>query len=229
MSSTLDFARAAGTGSSHAMKDAMSPTGILEHLLDILTFGGIRREKKNLYPVMMDKMVEALQGTDITEPRDIILHDVSGYKISFKLTAMDSDEKKVTVEVGDGDHAVSHKIDLKTYHDVCRTLILRNQFQIPQDPVILTEQGKMNLSGANLAGADLSRANLSRTNLAGARLEGASLAGAILVRADLIGADLTGADLTRADVSRANLTETDLTNATLIEAELTDAILNHPG
>ncbi|MBT9431816.1 pentapeptide repeat-containing protein [Candidatus Sodalis endolongispinus] len=178
INSTLDFARAAGTGSSHAMKDDMSPTGILENVLDILTFGGIRREKKNLYTVMMDKMVEALNGTDITEPRDIILHDVSGYKVSFKLTSMDSDEKKVTAEVGDGGHAVSHKIALKTYHDVCRTLMLRNQFQLPQDPVILTEQGKMKLIGTNLAreylagldlsGADLSHANLSRTNLAGA-------------------------------------------------------------
>ncbi|WP_148203605.1 hypothetical protein [Sodalis glossinidius] len=94
INATLKFACTAGTGSSHAMKDATSPTGILQHLLDILTFGGIRREKKNLYTVVMDKMVEALKVIDITEPRDIVLHDVRGYQVSFKLPSIIDDEKK---------------------------------------------------------------------------------------------------------------------------------------
>ncbi|WP_148203604.1 pentapeptide repeat-containing protein [Sodalis glossinidius] len=87
--------------------------------------------------------------------------------------------------VGAGDHTVSHKIDLKTYHDVCRTLMLRNEFHLPQDPVILTEQGKLNLVGANLAREDLAGFDLSGAYLTDANLFRAKLSDANLVRADL--------------------------------------------
>ncbi|MFT4464400.1 MAG: pentapeptide repeat-containing protein [Sodalis sp. (in: enterobacteria)] len=235
INNTLTFACAAGTGSAHAVKDAITPSGIFQHILDILTFGGIRRGKENVYTIMMDRMAEALDGTDITEPKDITLHDVMGCEVSFKLPPMGSDETKVTVEVREGGHLIGHDIDIQAYHKVCRTLLLRKELQLAQNPVILTEKGKMNLTGVNLAqanlvgidlsDADLSHANLIRANLAGANLEGADLTGARLIRANLSGTDLTSANLNEADLNRADLIEADLCNVTLAEADLTNANL----
>jgi hypothetical protein len=77
----------------------------------------------------------------------------------------------------------------------------------------------------DLTRADLTRADLTRADLAGARLYRADLIGARLGGADLTGADLTNAILVRADLTGARLYRAMLYGAILGGADLTDAIL----
>jgi uncharacterized protein YjbI with pentapeptide repeats len=107
----------------------------------------------------------------------------------------------------------------------------------------LTDNTRLDLSGADLSGADLSGpADLSRpVNLSGASLYGANLSGAhlstanlsgvnlggrtILLDAILYGADLRGANLLFAALGRANLSTADLRGAHLGQAGLYGANL----
>ncbi len=104
----------------------------------------------------------------------------------------------------------------------------------------LTDDTRLDLSGANLSDAILSRANLSdailsranlsahlsRANLFRAHLDGAILSGANLDFAYLGRADLTSADLSFAILGRANLSGADLIRANLFRAYLDDANLD---
>ncbi|CRY53668.1 pentapeptide repeat-containing protein [Yersinia intermedia] len=238
-SSTLNIGYAAGIGSFDAIKEAASPKGILEHIINILTFGGVRRGNESLYREVMEKMVEALKIADKEKLANITINDINGCEVSFIMPERDSDN--VTVEVRKGNYTESSEINLQTYKDVCRTLKLRDDLQLPQNPVILTEDGKMNLAGADLSNKKLDNLDLSRANLVGADLSGAKLAsanlnqtnlsqanlnGADLADSDLKGADLFQATLFRADLAGANLRGANLSQATLFRANLVDADLS---
>ncbi|MGB8982939.1 MAG: toll/interleukin-1 receptor domain-containing protein [Anaerolineales bacterium] len=80
----------------------------------------------------------------------------------------------------------------------------------------------VDLRRADLTGAHLGRARLKRADLTGAKLNGADLGGADLRTTELNGADLGGADLRDADLSQAHLSRTDLRGASLHGANLTE-------
>ncbi len=88
-----------------------------------------------------------------------------------------------------------------------------------------THVGIAQLQTANLSGADLSEANLSGANLSRSDLRGANLRHANLRHASLISAKLSDAHLNSADLSEADLTRADLRNADLSNADLSDANL----
>ncbi|CNH98509.1 pentapeptide repeat-containing protein [Yersinia massiliensis] len=227
-SSTLNIGYAAGIGSFDAIKEAASPKGILEHIINILTFGGVRRGNESLYREVMEKMVEALKIADKEKLANITINDINGCEVSFIMPEIDSDN--VTVEVRKGNYTESSKINLQTYKDVCRTLKLRDELQLPQNPVILTDDGKINLAGADLSNVDLRRFDLSRADLVGADLRGAKLASVNLSQtnlsqANLSSADLVGSDLKGANLFQATLFRADLENAKLIGANLSQATL----
>jgi len=93
-----------------------------------------------------------------------------------------------------------------------------------------------NLSGADLTGANLREADLSKADLSGAclieanliwaDLSRADLSGACLIEANLSGADLIGANLREADLSKADLSGACLIEANLIWADLSKADLS---
>ena len=94
------------------------------------------------------------------------------------------------------------------------------------NPGIIPDLSKADLSETILSGADLSEAYLSEANLCGARLYGTDLLGADLNGADLSRADLTNATLVGADLPRANLSGTNLNKSSLAGANLSFARLN---
>lgn len=94
-----------------------------------------------------------------------------------------------------------------------------------ENPDILPDLFKANLSYVNLYGINLKKANLWEARLKNATMRRADLSGCDLCFADVSGADLAGADLrdanlTEADMSGANLSWTDIRRANLWGANL---------
>ncbi|EBH5628980.1 type III secretion system effector PipB2 [Salmonella enterica] len=238
-----------GAGTSAAMRQATSPKTILEYIINFFTCGGIRRRNETQYQELIETMAETLKSTmpdrGAPLPENIILDDMDGCRVEFNLPGENNEAGQVIVRVSKGDHSETREIPLVSFEKICRALLFRCEFSLPQDSVILTAQGGMNLKGAVLTGANLTSENLCDADLSGANLEGAvlfmadceganmdhtNLSGATLIRADMSGATLQGATimaaimedavLTRANLRKASFISTNLDGADLAEANL---------
>lgn len=232
----LSHANAAILGTQIDIKDALSPKGLLEYIINIITLGKITRANKELYKLVVSTVASSLAGInqkEMQEGRRIFLSDIHGYKISFQHAGEHTD--KITVELEKAGHKESKGIDAKRFFDVCRALTLKKQLNIPPDQNILNDHGKIDLREANLVGADLRGldlesvdlrkanlvgANLAGTNLSGANLEEANLSSANLSEANLIGTDLNRTELNQANLSKATICFTRLSKANLSMADL---------
>ncbi|EBI3716684.1 type III secretion system effector PipB2 [Salmonella enterica] len=220
-----------GAGTSAAMRQATSPKTILECIINFFTCGGVRRKNETQYQELVENMADTLRrtmpGRGAPLPENIILEDVDGCRVEFNLPGENNEARQVIVRVSKGDHSETREIPLASFEKVCRALLFRCEFSLPQDSVMLTAQGGMNLKGAVLTGA-----NLTAENLCGADLSGADLEGAMLFMADCEGANLKGANLSGASLGYVNLTNACLEDsimcgATLDSANLTGANLQH--
>jgi uncharacterized protein YjbI with pentapeptide repeats len=104
-----------------------------------------------------------------------------------------------------------------------------NQWRI-ENPDIIPDLRKVDLSGrdlrfADFRGAKLNGARLSNICLASAKFHHAELSGANLSRANLKFAEFIESDLTKANLSGSDLSEVCLRKASLGEANLSQAIL----
>ncbi|EAA8323223.1 type III secretion system effector PipB2 [Salmonella enterica subsp. enterica serovar Oranienburg] len=220
-----------GAGTSAAMRQATSPKNILEYIINFFTCGGVRRKNEAQYKELIDTMADTLKSSmpdrGAPLPENIILEDMDGCRVEFNLPGENNEAEQVIVRVSKGDHSETREIPLVSFEKICRVLLFRYEFSIPQDSVMLTAQGGMNLKGAVLTGA-----NLTAENLCGADLSGADLDGAVLFMADCDGANLKGANLSGASLGDSNLMnacleDTIMCGATLDRANLTGANLQH--
>ncbi|ECD6621423.1 type III secretion system effector PipB2 [Salmonella enterica subsp. enterica] len=232
LDSLVGMAKSAfGAGTSAAMRQATSPKTILECIINFFTCGGVRRKNETQYQELVENMADTLRrtmpGRGAPLPENIILEDVDGCRVEFNLPGENNEARQVIVRVSKGGNSETREIPLASFEKVCRALLFRTEFSLPQDSVILTAQGGMNLKGAVLTGA-----NLTAENLCGADLSDANLEGAILFMADCDGANLKGANLSGASLGYSNLTNACLEDsimcgATLDSANLTGANLQH--
>ncbi|EBA9357239.1 type III secretion system effector PipB2 [Salmonella enterica subsp. enterica serovar Colorado] len=228
-----------GAGTSAAMRQATSPKTILEYIINFFTCGGIRRRNETQYQELIETMAETLKSTmpdrGAPLPENIILDDMDGCRVEFNLPGENNEAGQVIVRVSKGDHSETREIPLVSFEKICRALLFRCEFSLPQDSVILTAQGGMNLKGAVLTGA-----NLTSENLCDADLSGANLEGAVLFMADCEGANFKGANLSGTSLGDSNfknacledsimcgatLDHTNLSGATLIRADMSGATL----
>ncbi|EAX5533157.1 type III secretion system effector PipB2 [Salmonella enterica] len=234
-----------GAGTSAAMRQATSPKTILEYIINFFTCGGIRRRNETQYQELIETMAETLKSTmpdrGAPLPENIILDDMDGCRVEFNLPGENNEAGQVIVRVSKGDHSETREIPLASFEKICRALLFRCEFSLPQDSVILTAQGGMNLKGAVLTGANLTSENLCDADLSDANLEGAVLfmadceganmdhanvSGATLIRADMSGATLQGATIMAADMEGAILTRANLQKASFISTNLGEADLS---
>ncbi|ECH9261334.1 type III secretion system effector PipB2 [Salmonella enterica subsp. enterica] len=220
-----------GAGTSAAMRQATSPKTILECIINFFTCCGVRRRNETQYKELVEAMAETLNssmpGRGAPLPENIILEDMDGCRVEFNLPGDNNEAGQVIVRVSKGGNSEAREIPLASFEKICRALLFRCEFSLPQDSVILTAQGGMNLKGAVLTGA-----NLTAENLCGADLSGANLEGAVLFMADCEGANLKGANLSGASLGCVNLTNACLEDsimcgATLDHANLIGANLQH--
>lgn len=97
---------------------------------------------------------------------------MDGCRVEFNLPGENNEAGQVIVRVSKGDHSETREIPLVSFEKICRALLFRCEFSLPQDSVILTARGGMNLKGAVLTGANLTSENLCDADLSGANLEG---------------------------------------------------------
>ncbi|MFF28018.1 type III secretion system effector PipB2, partial [Salmonella enterica] len=220
-----------GAGTSAAMRQATSPKTILEYIINFFTCGGVRRKNEAQYQELIDTMADTLKSSmpdrGAPLPENIVLEDMDGCRVEFNLPGENNEAGQVIVRVSKGDHSEMREIPLASFEKICRALLFRCEFSLPQDSVILTAQGGMNLKGAVLTGA-----NLTAENLCGADLSDADLGGTVLFMADCDGANFKGANLSGASLGDSNLMNACLEDsimcgATLDHANLTGANLQH--
>ncbi|EGG2644339.1 type III secretion system effector PipB2 [Salmonella enterica] len=218
-----------GAGTSAAMRQATSPKTILEYIINFFTCGGIRRRNETQYQELIETMAETLKSTmpdrGAPLPENIILDDMDGCRVEFNLPGENNEAGQVIVRVSKGDHSETREIPLVSFEKICRALLFRCEFSLPQDPVILTAQGGMNLKGAVLTGANLTEENLCDADLSGANLEGAVLFMADCEGANFKGANLSGTSLGDSNFKNACLEDSIMCGATLDHANISGATL----
>lgn len=222
-------ASAFGTGSYAAMRQATSPKTILEHIVNFFTCGGIRRRNEKQYQELIEAMVETLKSAmpdrGAPLPENLILDNIDGCRVEFSLPGDNNETGHVIVRVSKGGNSETREIPTDCFEKVCRTLLFRCEFSLPQDAIILTPQGGMYLKGAVLTGAILMAENLCNADLSDANLEGAVLFMADCEGANFKGANLSGTSLGDSNLTNACLEDGILCGATLDRANLTDASL----
>ncbi|EKS3345300.1 type III secretion system effector PipB2 [Salmonella enterica] len=220
-----------GTGTYAAMRQATSLQSFLEFLINFFTCGGIRRRNETQYHELIETMAETLKSTTPDRgaplPENIILDDMDGCRVEFNLPGENNEAGQVIVRVSKGGNSETREIPLASFEKICRALLFRCEFSLPQDSVILTAQGGMNLKGAVLTGANLMAENLCDADLSGADLEGAILFMADCDGANFKGANLSGASLGDSNFKNACLEDSIMCGATLDHANLTGANLQH--
>ena len=218
-----------GAGTSAAMRQATSPKTILEYIINFFTCGGIRRRNETQYQELIETMAETLKSTmpdrGAPVPENIILDDMDGCRVEFNLPGENNEAGQVILRVSKGDHSETREIPLVSFEKICRALLFRCEFSLPQDPVILTAQGGMNLKGAVLTGANLTEENLCDADLSGANLEGALLFMADCEGANFKGANLSGTSLGDSNFKNACLEDSIMCGATLDHANVSGATL----
>lgn len=222
-------ASAFGTGSYAAMRQATSPKTILEHIVNFFTCGGIRRRNEKQYQELIEAMVETLKSAmpdrGAPLPENLILDNIDGCRVEFSLPGDNNETGHVIVRVSKGGNSEMREIPLASFEKICRVLLFRCEFSLPQDAIILTPQGGMYLKGAVLTGAILMAENLCNADLSDANLEGAVLFMADCEGANLKGANLLGASLGDCNFMNACLEDCVMCGATLDRANLTGASL----
>ncbi|HCC0887919.1 TPA: SPI-2 type III secretion system effector PipB [Salmonella enterica] len=225
---------AAGSGSKEAIKDATSPRGILEWLVNFFTFGGVRRSNERSFREVVEKLTTALINIDETafySGTRIFLEEINGCTTRLVCgAASDDKEPVVTIEVCKNGDIVASEVDGDTFWGVCRMLKLMSTYNIEQPDSLLTEDGFLNLRGLNLAhkdfrGEDLSEIDASGSNFCGTILSGVKIHDAKLCGANLCGATLCHANINFVSLTEANLADVNLTGAEVVYANLTRANL----
>lgn len=218
-----------GAGTYAAMRQATSPKTILEFLINLFTCGGIRRRNETQYKELIETMAETLKSVmpdrGAPLPENLILDDIDGCRVEFSLPGDNNETGHVIVRVSKGGNSEMREIPLASFEKICRALLFRCEFSLPQDATILTAQGGLYLKDAVLTGV-----NLTAENLCGADLSGANLEGAVLFMADCEGANFKGANLSGTSLGDSNLTNACLEDcvmcgATLDRTNLTGASL----
>ncbi|EAM4958516.1 SPI-2 type III secretion system effector PipB [Salmonella enterica] len=247
-----DIARylcAAGAGTKAAIKEATTPLGLCQWIMNFFTFGGVRRSHEMHYQEVMKKLTSALlhiNKNDFTSGAKIFLEDINGCTTCFSRGAPSDSgiDSKVTIEVTKNGKTVTGQVYSKEFWNICRMLVLMQAHNIPLkvENALLTPDGFMNLCGVDLSykdlqGEDLSEMDASGANFTGAKLCGAKLDSVFLCNATFCGANLSSATISFANMTDANLNDTDLTRArvkqttltgaTMIGANLTNAVLEY--
>ncbi|HCM1917322.1 TPA: SPI-2 type III secretion system effector PipB [Salmonella enterica subsp. salamae serovar 28:r:e,n,z15] len=232
----LKYLHAASTGSKEAMKNATSPRGILEWLVNFFTCGGVRRSKERCFQEVVEKLTSSLLHVNkdaFHSGTKIFLEDINGCTACLSCVTVPGDENNasmVTIEVSKDGKTIADEVNGEIFWNVCRMLKLMSKYNIQQEDSLVTEEGKLNLRGVYLAYKDLQGENFENidapfidfyaSNLAGVNLSGANLHGATMAFAKLVGANMANTDM-----SGANLTNANMTDANISGADLTDAVL----
>lgn len=140
-------AYAVGIGSELNMKDVTRPKGMLEHVVDIFTLGGVRREKEEVYKSVISELRSVLHDKKITpdslqKMRKIELH-LNNMHITLR---PDSRYNAMQITVSKGSEKAESFVPDSNFIALCSSIMLREKLGLSRDNDLLMPDGKFNLS-----------------------------------------------------------------------------------
>ncbi|KAA5972885.1 hypothetical protein [Pantoea sp. M_9] len=148
-------AYAMGIGSELNMKDVTRPKGMLEHVIDVFTLGGVRREKEEVYKSVISELRSVLHDKKIT-PDSL----QSMKKIKLNLNKMDitlrpdSRYNAMQIIVSKGSEKAEGFVPDSNFTALCSSIMLREKLGLSRDNDLLMPSGEINLT-------DIHEANLN--------------------------------------------------------------------
>ena len=154
-------AYAMGIGSELNMKDVARPKGMLEHLVNIFTLGGVRREKEEVYKSVIAQLRTELRDRKATPDS---LQNMG--KIELHLNKMDitlrpdSRYNAMQITVSRGSEKAESFVPDSNFTALCSSSMLRETLGLSRDNDLLMPDGKINLSDitdSRLGSADVAK------------------------------------------------------------------------
>lgn len=105
-------------GTDSSIKEMTLPKGLLEHIINFITFGKIRKDKEDLYNQIMTKMESTFSGLTAKEMEDgrkIHVDCIHGCEVSFYYTGHTNN---VTVEVIKSNKLENKEINAKNFFNI---------------------------------------------------------------------------------------------------------------
>lgn len=163
------------------VKKATSPNTILEHIIDFITFGGVKKELTKQYNEFCSKITDTIEQSNGSVryeiPKDLKFN-FSGKDVIFS-------KKNGFVTINVEGKVAEKTIDEKRFHNFCTIQLLMKHEGLSENQAWLTNNGKIclanadlsnrDLSGIDLSGAELHDINLSHSDLSFSNLKGAQL------------------------------------------------------
>lgn len=140
-------AYAMGIGNELNMKDVARPKGMLEHVVNIFTLGGVRREKEEVYKSVISELRTVLRDKNTTPDSLQNLEKIELHfdKMSIRLRP-DSRCNALQIIVSRGNEKAERFVPDSNFTALCSSIILREKLGLSRDNDLLTPSGEINFT-----------------------------------------------------------------------------------
>lgn len=137
---------AMGIGSELNMKDVIRPKGMLEHVIDIFTLGGVRREKEEVYKSVIYQLKDILCYKKVTPDTLQNLEKIELHLSKMDITLRPHNQLNgMQVTVSKGSEKAEGFIPDSNFTALCSSIMIREKLGLSRNSDLLTPIGEMNL------------------------------------------------------------------------------------
>lgn len=152
-------AYAMGIGSELNMKDVTRPKSMLERVVDIFTFGGVRREKEEVYKSVIAQLRTELRDRKVTPDSLQNMEKIELHLNKMDITLRpDSRYNAMQIIVSRGSEKAEGFVPDSNFTALCSSIMLREKLGLSRDNDLLMPSGEINLT-------DIHEANLNAKDI----------------------------------------------------------------
>ncbi len=140
-------AYAMGIGSELNMKDVARPKGMLEHLVNIFTLGGARREKEEVYKSVIAQLRTELRDRKATPESLQNMGKIELHLNKMDITLrLDSRYNAMQITVSRGSEKAESFVPDSNFAALCSSIMLRETLGLSRGNDLLMPSGEINLT-----------------------------------------------------------------------------------
>ncbi len=140
-------AYAMGIGSELNMKDVARPKGMLEHLVNIFTLGGVRREKEEVYKSVIAQLRTELRDRKATPESLQNMGKIELHLNKMDITLrLDSRYNAMQITVSRGSEKAESFVPDSNFAALCSSIMLRETLGLSRGNDLLMPSGEINLT-----------------------------------------------------------------------------------